>query len=109
MRVLDLVFVVVSFLLMLVAVMCLLVGCATLDSYAQQHPDVVAKAKVAIELAQCADDAVTKYREAEIARLVPDAGPPPEPVHIDPNPYTDASVTVIREAIVVPLDAGAGE
>ena len=65
----------------------ILSSCASLDSYAAAHPDVVAKAQVAIELAQCADDAVEKYRAAEVARVVPDAAPP-EPVHeLEPNPY----------------------
>jgi hypothetical protein len=65
----------------------LVAGCATLDSYAAAHPDVVRKATVAIELAQCADEAVEKYRQAEVKAVVPDA-PPPEPEHLEPNPYT---------------------
>jgi uncharacterized protein YceK len=68
---------------------CVLSGCGSiLSQYAADHPDVLAKATAAIELSQCVDDAVTKYRKAEAAATstavaapitAVDAGPPPVP------------------------------
>jgi hypothetical protein len=56
-------------------------GCGTLDAFAAAHPDVVQKAETAVELAQCVDTAVVKYRKAEVASTAAAVTtlPPPTP------------------------------
>lgn len=56
-------------------------GCATLDAFATAHPDVVQKAETAVELAQCVDTAVVKYKRAEAASTAAAVTtlPPPTP------------------------------
>lgn len=71
----------------------LLPGCASLSEYERQHPDVVAKAEMAVQVASCVDNAVQRYQAANAAKVTItdvqirpiDAGR--DAAKLDPNPY----------------------
>lgn len=60
-------------------------GCASLGSYAAAHPEVAAKAEVGVAIAQCVDQAVSKYI-VDAAATISASQPAPAPAPVPPAP-----------------------